>query len=194
MYISYWIPVVLAVATIVILLLAYFTKPKHLAVRFTKIPPVVARVNTPSTNANEKQRTVNLPTGDNYIIPSNLRGHFVLVFDWQLSLEIDGTPQNLIIPKLSTTDFASIPIFLHSLISPLNNTVYAAIVHDYLYRNPQDKYSHDLPRETIDRIFYWGMRVRGVTRITAGVMYIGVRIGGKESYQRLKAATQNGGA
>ena len=92
----------------------------------------------------------------------------------------------LTVPKLSATDFASIPRLLHSLISPLNNTIYAAILHDYLYRDPQDPVANAIDRATADRMFYWGMRARGVWRVTAGIMYLGVSLGGKGSYVRRK--------
>jgi hypothetical protein len=167
---------------------AYLVKPEHVGTRFTRTPPVVARVNQPSRDATEEQRLIRLPTGDIYQIPARFRGHFVLVFDWLVPVRVRHAPHRLVIPRLSTTDFASIPRILHSLISPLNNTIYAAILHDYLYRDPQDSYAAALDRATVDRMFYWGMRARGVWRLTAGLMYLGVRLGGKSSYRRVNPA------
>lgn len=83
-----------------------------------------------------------------------------------------------------TTDFASIPKILHSLLSPLNNTIYSAILHDYLYCNPTDANASAVARPEADRAFYWGMRACGVWRVTAGLMYLGVRLGGRRSYRR----------
>ena len=182
----FWAITLLTLTVTAVLAAGYMTKPRRLPIYFTKVPPVMARVNTPSKKATEKQRTINLPTGDNYVIPLGVRGHFVMVFDWRVSIEINGKRHYIVVPKLSTTDFASIPRVLHTSISPLNNTIYSAILHDYLYRNPEDFFFHALPRKTIDRIFYWGMRVRGVKRVTAGIMYLGVRIGGVASYQRIR--------
>jgi hypothetical protein len=110
-----------------------------------------------------------------------------MVFDWHVPIVIDGVVHEIDhFPKLGTTDFASIPRILHSLISPLNNTIYAAILHDYLYRNPTDEFARSLPRETVDRLFYWGMRGSWcVWRLTAGLMYLGVRSGGWVSYKRM---------
>lgn len=164
--------------------LAWAVKPKHIGTRFTRVPPVVARVNTPSANATSEMRRIELPTGDDYLIPAHSRGHFVLVFDWQVPVRIEGKPLIITVPKLSTTDFASIPRPLHSLISPLNNTIYAAILHDYLYRDPKDPVARSIDRATADRMFYWGMRARGVWRVTAGLMYLGVRFGGAGNYIR----------
>jgi hypothetical protein len=167
-----------------LLSIAWMIKPQHVGTRFTRTPPVIARVNTPSATANEKMRRIELPTGDVYTIPPRCRGHFILVFDWKVPVRVRGTPAIITIPKLATTDFASIPRILHSLLSPLNNTIYAAILHDYLYRSPSDPFAFSLDRATIDRMFYWGMRARGVWRPTAGLMYLGVRIGGASSYKR----------
>lgn len=180
-------------ALIGILATAWLTRPKHIGTRFTHIPPVVARVNTPSRDAAEHVRRIDLPTGETYLIPARSRGHFVLVFDWKVPVRVDGKAAILTIPKLSTTDFASIPRPLHSLISPLNNTIYAAIVHDYLYRDPTDSFAASLDRATVDRMFYWGMRARGVRRVTAGFMYLGVRLGGFSSYRRT-GSPENGAA
>ena len=105
--------------------IAYWIKPRHVGIRFSRTPPVIARVNAPSKGATDEQRVISLPTGD------------------------------------------------------------AAILHDYLYRNPVDEFARSLPRETVDRVFYWGMRARGVWRLTAGFMYLGVRIGGWVSYKRM---------
>ena len=167
---------------------AYLIEPRHVGIRFSRTPPVVARVNAPSKGATDEQRVISLPTGDTYQIPACVRGHFVMVFDWHVPIVIDGVEHKLIIPKLATMDFASIPRILHSLISPLNNTIYAAILHDYLYRDPADEFARSLPRETVDRVFYWGMRARGVWRLTAGLMYLGVRSGGWISYKRMPKA------
>ena len=163
---------------------AWCIKPKHVGTAFTATPPVLARVNSPSADATPEMRTVHLPTGDSYIIPPKSHGHFVMVYDWAVPVRIEDVAQVLTVPKLSTTDFASIPRVLHSLISPLNNTIYAAILHDYLYRNPADAVANKLDRETVDRLFYWAMRARGVFRLTAGLMYVGVRMGGSSSYMR----------
>jgi hypothetical protein len=173
----------------VICLAAIIVKPPHIRVRFTKRPPVVARVNTPSRDASELQRTVYFPTGDKYIIPSGTRGHFVMVFDWKVPVWQAGHSAVLTIPKLTTTDFASIPRALHSLLSPLNNTIYAAIVHDYLYRDPDAPEAAAITKEAADRILYWGMRARGVRRLTAGLMYLGVALGGHSSYKRSRRET-----
>lgn len=177
-----WLCVLLAVTALVAI--AWLIKPEHVGTRFTRTPPVVARVNAPNADAKPEMLLLKLPTGDQYTIQPGSRGHFILVFDWKVPVRINGKGVVLTVPKLSPTDFASIPRLLHSLISPLNNTIYAAILHDYLYRDPQDSFASSLDRKTVDRMFYWGMRARGVWRPTAGLMYLGVRLGGSLSYKR----------
>lgn len=177
-----WLYALLMVASLTSV--AWLVKPKHIGTRFTRTPPVLARVNSPSREATEAMRQIVLPTGDRYEIPIRSRGHFVLVFDWHVPVRVDGKSFVVTVPKLSTTDFASIPRLLHSLISPLNNTIYAAILHDFLYRNPNDPEVRAIDRATADRMFYWGMRARGVWRVTAGIMYLGVRLGGGGNYIR----------
>lgn len=177
-----WLYVLLVVTALVAI--AWLIKPEHVGTRFTRTPPVVARVNAPSPDAKPESLLLTLPTGDQYMIQPGSRGHFILVFDWKVPVRIKGKGIVLTVPKLSTTDFASIPRLLHSLISPLNNTIYAAILHDYLYRDPQDPFASSLDRKTVDRMFYWGMRARGVWRPTAGLMYLGVRLGGIFTYKR----------
>lgn len=184
-FLSY-VALVLIALVLLICVIAVLIKPRHVRIRFTKRPPVIARVNTPSRHANPIQRTVYFPTGDRYVIPEGSRGHFVMVFDWKVPVWLEGRSHVLAIPKLTTTDFASIPRALHSLISPLNNTIYAAIVHDYLYRNPDAENAAGIDKATADRILYWGMRARGVRRLTAGLMFLGVWLGGHSSYKRLK--------
>lgn len=184
----FWLYVLLAVLALIAL--AWSVRPKHVGTHFTRTPPVVARVNTPSAEATPEMRQVELPTGDHYLIPAHSRGHFVVVYDWKVPVRIDGQPMILTVPKLSKTDFASIPKVLHSLISPLNNTIYAAILHDYLYRDPQDPSASSIDRATVDRMFYWGMRSRGVWRVTAGLMYLGVRLGGARNYVRRQSNSE----
>ena len=60
-------------------------------------------------------------------------GVFKLLEDWEVEL---SNGYKLLVPKGYETDFASIPKFLHSFISPLHTGLReAGIVHDYLYDN-----------------------------------------------------------
>lgn len=161
----------------------FLLKPKFSYVDFMDVPGF-ARINTPKEDWNDDQRTRQLPNGDSYLIPNGKKGHFVMLYDWVVSCRFATEDVILTVPKGSTTDFASFPRILHSLISPLNNTIYAATLHDYLYRNPDNPAASSVNRSDADRVYYWGMRACGVWGITAIIMYIGVRLGGRLSYKR----------
>lgn len=105
--------------------------------------------------------------------------------DWSINIVVDEQRFAIVVAQGVDTDFASVPAVLHSLLSPLNNTVYAAILHDYLYRSPSEPRARAIDRVTADRLFYWGMRAKGVWRVTSGLMYLGVRLGGRRSYVRV---------
>lgn len=96
----------------------------------------------------------------------------------------DGEWATIIVRRGTTTDFASIPRIFLSLLSPLNNTVYGAVLHDYLYRHPTDDYARSLSKAEADRLFYRAMLGCGVWRLTAKVMYLAVHFGGGRSYKR----------
>lgn len=168
-----------------IVILAILTKPRtsHSYIVFP-YPPGFARINTPRDEWDEKRRTVILSNEESYIIPVRAKGHFVLLHDWTIECGRGVDKRTYILPKGFATDFASIPRILHSLISPISNSVYGAVLHDYLYRNPTDPVASATTKADADRYFYWGLRACGVNRLTAGLMYIGVVIGGRIGYKR----------
>jgi len=160
-------------------------RPAHVGVgNLLDYPPGFSWINRPNPNWSVEKRTITLQNERTYEIPLNESGHFVLLYDWEVKFTMDKIKYVLILPALSTTDFASIPKLFQSFISPLSNTVYAAILHDYFYRNPKDPKAKAITRAEADRIFYWCMLARGVWKITAIGMYFAVRIGGGNSYKR----------
>ena len=158
---------------------------KRLFVNFQYVVPGFARTNTPKPEWDYAQRIRTLSNGDQYVLPpcEEMGGHFILLHDWEIIIEEDDIETTYIIPQGQTTDFASIPKFLHSLISPLSNSVYSAVLHDYLYRSPDDVIALNTTRKDADRIFYGGMKACGVNRFIALPMYWGVRLLGKKSYK-----------
>lgn len=169
--------------TSLILLASLFVKPRHIHIDFP-FPPGFARINTPREDWDATRRTVSLSNGDRYIIPEKAKGHFVLLHDWHVECGSGKNKVTYCLPRGASTDFASIPRILHSLVSPISNSVYAAVLHDYVYRNPSDPVAKSTSKSDADRLFYWGLRACGVNRITAGLMFIGVTVGGKASYKR----------
>lgn len=173
------------IVLIVLLILFIVYSPKHVKIKLSNSnPPILAWINSPSENATVNQRQVKLPYGVVYSIPERSSAHFVLVFDWEIETDIDYLKVYLIIPSKFATDFASIPKLLHWLISPLTNTVYAAIIHDYLYRNPEDLNAKAISKAQTDCAFYCGMRLIGVKRVTACLMYWAERLFGGSSFIR----------
>ncbi len=176
---------ILALIFLTLFLANWLGRPAHVGIgNGLHIPPAFSWINEPKQNWTEEKRTILLQNKSKYIIPMDKSGHFVMLFDWKVKFRLDGKEYTLTIPANSTTDFASIPKILQSLISPLSNTVYAAVVHDYLYRDPVESEARSISRADADRIFYWSMMARGVWKITAVAMYLGVRLFGTPSYKR----------
>jgi hypothetical protein len=75
-----------------------------------------------------------------------------------------------IIPKGYTTDFATIPQILWSLLPPIGKHNRAALLHDWLYDNKIGS------RKKADDLFLKQMEIDGVNLITRYVMYLGVRL------------------
>lgn len=162
---------------------AYNIKPKHTHIEFPH-PPSFARINTPRREWDEKRRTVRLTNGSDYVIPRQAKGHFVLLHDWAIKCGVGNSIATYNIPANTPTDFASIPRLAHSLISPLSNSVYGAVLHDYLYRNPGDPTANATSKSQTDALFYWSLRSCGVGKLLSGLMYLAVHLFGKNSYKR----------
>lgn len=85
------------------------------------------------------------------------------------------------IPTGFICDLASIPRFLWSMLSPrYAGFVYPAILHDYIYRTPEVKYS----RKEADNLFYEALREEGVSWYTANKMWVAVRNFGIMNYKK----------
>lgn len=93
---------------------------------------------------------------------------------WQLlhAFYVMVCDQEIIVPPMFTTDFASVPRlpFAYALFGGLGNR--AAVLHDYLYSERK------FDRETCDKVFYAALVVCGVSKWKAYMMYLGVRVGG----------------
>lgn len=189
--------VAVGIVLVGVLLVRFWPEPEEAFVTFRTaskiVPPGFAWINSPypgweqQENA-EERRTHALTNGEDYVVPAGSRGHFVLLDDWRVRCKFPSENRDawgtVMVRRMTTTDFASIPRVLHSLLSPLNNTVYGAVLHDYLYRNPSDEYARSISRAEADRLFYRAMLGCGVWPLTAKLMYLGVRIGGGGAYTR----------
>ena len=89
--------------------------------------------------------------------------------------ELDIT---VVVPKGSTTDFASIPRVFWSILPPWYPTYgEPAVIHDYLYRN--GLYN----RKIADLIFLHAMRESRVATWKQIIMFNAVRLFGKSAYK-----------
>jgi hypothetical protein len=167
-------------------LIGYFITPKIGFVPFRGELPGFARTNTPRREWDEEERRRRLPTGVSYTLPCKKRGHFVLLYDWPVFVKIGDQSWWLKIPALTQTDYASIPPFLQSFLNPINNSIYASVLHDYIYRDPEDPVANSISKSDADLAFYWGMRLTGVREDIAGIMYLAVVAFGRSSYKRSK--------
>ena len=101
----------------------------------------------------------------------------VLMEDWHV--EVLGV--EFVVPAGTTTDGASIPRFLwrlcgHPLQAP---RVYAALLHDYIYRNAQRL---GISRKQADEIYRALLRHFGVSAWIAGTEYYALRLCGGSHY------------
>ncbi len=116
-----------------------------------------------------------------------VRQGLVFIFTFYLSLvymvgcasfqTIDD--KKYIIPKSFETDLASIPRLLWPLFAPqYSGFVAPAILHDYLYRCP-----NDISREFADEVLYSALIVENVSPFTASKFYLGVRLFGHSHFK-----------
>lgn len=84
-----------------------------------------------------------------------------------------GTLGRIVVPAGFTTDFASIPRFLWSVLPPAGAYGKAAVVHDFLYRT-----RGPWTRGEADAVLKEAMGVSGVGWFTRQTIWLGVRTGG----------------
>jgi uncharacterized protein DUF1353 len=83
----------------------------------------------------------------------------------------------VVVPPGFITDFASTPRVLWDLMPPdAYEYSAAAIVHDRLYE------THEKTRSEADAIFYDAMQLHGTGRVKRYLMWLAVRLGGKQAY------------
>ncbi len=105
---------------------------------------------------------------------------FEFYMDWE-----EGIRQIITVPKGFRTDFASIPLPLRVILSPIGRHGKAAVLHDYLCEYGT------MSRKDADRVFLEAMKVKDVGWIKKRVMYRGVRVysvvsGAKAGYKNEK--------
>lgn len=83
------------------------------------------------------------------------------------------------VPKGFETDLASVPRFLWPIFAPqYSGFVAPAILHDYLYRCP-----NDITRKFADEVLYSALISENVSPFTASKFYLGVRLFGYSHFE-----------
>jgi hypothetical protein len=101
-------------------------------------------------------------------------------------LIVDINHQTIIVPENFETDLASVPRIAWPVISPMKSyLVRPAVLHDWMY-HAKTGYS----RYEADLIFYHAMRIEGMGRIKACLIYRTVRMFGWMFYQKGKVYDQ----
>ena len=93
--------------------------------------------------------------------------------------EIDG--RTFMVPRGFITDFASVPRGLWNTLPPWGEYAEAAVLHDWLYRNPGI-----VTRKEADLIFRKLMKQHGVGFLKRWVMWAGLRVGGGRAYRKAR--------
>lgn len=95
------------------------------------------------------------------------------------SMRVTIDDKKYIVPKDFETDLASVPRLLWPLFAPqYSGFVAPAILHDYLYRCP-----NDITRQFADEVLYSALITENVTAFTASKFYLGVRLFGASHFE-----------
>lgn len=118
--------------------------------------------------------------------------HFQLEENRDAKLQLKETDKFMLTEDFSTgvidiekgfvSDLASIPKFLWSLLSPLENTGIPSLVHDFLYSSE----NKDFTRAEADKIFLEEMKKYGVSFLKRNIIYLAVRCFGKFFFKGAK--------
>ena len=87
----------------------------------------------------------------------------------------------IVVPKGFKTDFASIPRIFWNIIAPIDKWTLPSVLHDYLY---DCGYKYSINRKRADKIFYNAMIESGVSKITASIMWLCVRVFARKHYNK----------
>ncbi len=85
---------------------------------------------------------------------------------------IHGARYHAIVPAGFSTNYASVPQFLHSLIDPQGKQARAAIAHDYLYGTGE-------PRAWCDAVLRAALQADGCPPWRRWLIWLGVRVFGR---------------
>lgn len=94
--------------------------------------------------------------------------------------------RTFIVPVGASTDGASTPAIIASLLPPTGDYWQSAVLHDAAYRNDlklPDGTKADLSKDDCDALLKEAMELSGVESMILETIYEGVRIGGASAYR-----------
>lgn len=132
-------------------------------------------------------------SGEPILSPCDDGVNWLLLEDFQYSMDDENGKEVIVVTKGLMTDFGSIPKIFQNIISPIGKPTRAFILHDALYQR------QDYTRSKSDRILLDAMWCLGVNYFTRWSIYWAVRIGGglawrqhaKENYERGNPVTRS---
>lgn len=96
----------------------------------------------------------------------------------ELKYYSDYIKSEIIVPKTFITDLDSLKRYMPISYAFLKGiALRAAVIHDYLY------HTHNYDKDIADKVFREAMKVLGVGIIKRNLVYWGVVVGGKPSYE-----------
>jgi hypothetical protein len=114
------------------------------------------------------------------------QGPLAAILQRPMSYRIGGTRDSIVVPAGFVAQFASIPRYLWSELSPVGEQQRAAIVHDYLY------WFQPCEREEADNLLMIAMKADGVSDLRRGAVYAGVRVGSADAWNAARVARDRG--
>lgn len=123
------------------------------------------------------------------VMPSGKRFRLHYDFTYQLQRLGVGKGFTVAVPAGFLTDFASIPRIFRIIIPKLGRWNKAAVVHDFLYQNPESGRRFEVgyvkwTRKGADVVFLDAMKDLGVPKWKRNLMYWAVRIGGFMAWRK----------
>lgn len=114
--------------------------------------------------------------------PANKNGIWIVDRDYRIEYTRGGVTTELVVPKGTPTNFASVPWFARSVVPVSGKHTEASVVHDYCYAGKV------LPRFESDWLFLTGMRTARVRPWRRWIAYLAVRFGGARAYRKASLA------
>lgn len=125
---------------------------------------------------------------DLYTVKSESVAHktdiWIVDRDYRIVYTRGGVTTQLVVPKGTLTNFASVPWFGRIFVPVSGKHTEASVVHDFCYSGKV------LSRFDSDWLFLTGMRTAGVRPWRRWVAYLAVRFGGSRAYRKASLALQ----